>query len=177
MTVTAFIYGGQYFKLKTYGLDFLISVVCLRILEKSLLKLSLDNEDNVMVMEGPASSCNWIEFLCFRSGFAHLFMNPHTSTLIQSIPHSKAAVCKLLFSWDQQGCFPQCLLRTQRHRSLSSWIWDRAGTAAWPTLHPHNGLPAGHPLWLLSSCPPRRAFFLIWLGAWRLPQLRHRSLG
>jgi len=90
-----------------------------------------------------------------------------------SIQRSKAAVCKLLLSRDQRGCFPQCLPLIRSHCRLSSWISARAGNAA------QRGCPRRIPAVdsLQSSCPPRRAFFPAWLHAWRLLKPRHRSLG
>lgn len=114
------IYAGQCLKWKTPSSGILIGFVCAHALEKLRLKLSLDNEDHVM--EGLENSCSWIEFLCFGSSFMCLW-TPWSC----SDPERRALQgC----SWDQRGCFPQCLLLTPSHRSLSSWTRATAGKAA-----------------------------------------------
>lgn len=165
------IYGGQCYKWKTYSTDFLISIVCPHILEMLLLKLSLGNEDHVM--EGLASSCKWLEFLCFRSSFMCLFMNPTVllcswASTAQRLQPVSAGLLSPVFTPNPE--LPQPLQLDLGHGRES-------GTAGLPTPHPHRSLAAGHPLRLLGSCPPRRAFFPIWLDAWRLQKRRHRSLG
>lgn len=164
VTETAFMVNSALNEKHTL-LIFLISIICLRVLEKLLLKLPLDNEDHVM--EGLASSCNSIKFLCFRSSFMHLFMKPRVlllswSSSAQRLQLGSVELLSPVFTSNPEPLWPLQL--------------DLCHGRTAHTASPHS-LPAGHTFRLLSSCPPRRAFFPIWLEAWRLLKLRRRSLG
>ena len=131
-------------------LIFLISVVCQYILEKLLLKLSVDNEDQVM--EGLPSSCSWVEFLCFRSGFTRLFMDPvvlpeHPALKgcsLQAAPQQgSAGLLSPVFASD-----PEPLQALQ----LDLGQGRERGPAGLPTAHPRRGLSA-------ELLPTKEGFF------------------